>query len=466
MEKRALANAVGLALEPAIRSSAADPYTDADLLGRLVREALLGYGLGQNDPEAPLRDIIAAGGSVLLKPSWVLHRNAAGHGLAPLVTSNEFILAVLKEVVRAEPGRIVLGDAPVQSCNFAELVTPEFEARARDICGGIPVQIVDFRSTVWIDPSRPAGIETTVRPADRYVQFDLGEGSLLEGVARQSEKFRISCYDHRDLQRNHQASRHRYLMCKELFEADTVISLPKLKTHKLAGLTGALKNTVGFVGSKDCLPHYRRGCPGSGGDSYERRSWLRAVAESLNDQANLNLGSRRYSLYSLAGRAFGLLARLGGNGLKNGGRWFGNDTVWRMALDLNRIAWYGKIDGAMSRSRQRIVWSLTDAIIAGQGHGPLSPTPLRLGAVTFSGSPVAADVVHAGLMGFDPAQIPLCQEAFSLSRWRLVDEEERIFARFDGEEYTPGERLSALGVKASPHPGWKRVLAAAGGRDV
>ena len=39
---------------------------------------------------------------------------------------------------------------------------------------------------------------------------------------------------------NHSAGRHRYLIAREIIEADLVINLPKLKTHKKSGVTGAL----------------------------------------------------------------------------------------------------------------------------------------------------------------------------------------------------------------------------------
>ena len=89
------------------------------------------------------------------------------------------------------------------------------------------------------------------------------------------------------------------------------------------------------------------------------------------------------------------------------GSWYGNDTVWRMVLDLNRIAMYGKIDGSMSSTPVRYVYSLTDGIIAGQHNGPLAPEPINMGAVTFACSSLFADMAHAALMHFDWRKIAL-----------------------------------------------------------
>jgi hypothetical protein len=94
------------------------------------------------------------------------------------------------------------------------------------------------------------------------------------------------------------------------------------------------------------------------------------------------------------------------------GAWYGNDTVWRMCLDLQRILLYGTPSGKMAGTRQRVVVTITDAIVAGEGEGPLAPEPVESGFVTGAVNAAAADWVHARLMGFDSEQIPLVRHAF------------------------------------------------------
>ncbi len=53
--------------------------------------------------------------------------------------------------------------------------------------------------------------------------------------------------------------------------------------------------------------------------------------------------------------------------------WYGNDTAWRMVIDLNKIAIYGKQDGTISKTPQLQPHSLCDEIIGGQGDWPLNP---------------------------------------------------------------------------------------------
>ena len=84
----------------------------------------------------------------------------------------------------------------------------------------------------------------------------------------------------------HQPGRHQYLVARDIIEADTVINLPKLKTHKKACLTGALKNMVGINGHKEYLPHHRKGGSGAGGDCYEGSSFFKGSSENLLDIAN------------------------------------------------------------------------------------------------------------------------------------------------------------------------------------
>ena len=61
------------------------------------------------------------------------------------------------------------------------------------------------------------------------------------------------------------------------------------------------------------------------------------------------------------------------------GNWFGNDTIWRMCLDLNKIVFYGNADGSLRepepQNRKRH-YVLVDGIIAGEGRGPLNPDPV------------------------------------------------------------------------------------------
>ena len=102
-----------------------------------------------------------------------------------------------------------------------------------------------------------------------YVIFDVGKDSYLEPITNDKKNlFRVNNYDPDRLAESHRAGVHKYCITKELFEADIIFSLPKVKTHQKAGITAALKNLVGLNGDKDYLPHHRIGGTEIGGDCY------------------------------------------------------------------------------------------------------------------------------------------------------------------------------------------------------
>ena len=73
----------------------------------------------------------------------------------------------------------------------------------------------------------------------------------------------------------------------------------------------------------------------------------------------------------------------------------------------------------MRERPQREEISIVDAVVAGQGEGPLSPEPLGTGAVFAARNPVVGDYLGAQALGFDPAKIPLLRHACDDMRWRI-----------------------------------------------
>ena len=387
--------------------------------GAVVRELLRDWGLdpgryGQTDWN-PLGAWIAPGMSVTLKPNWVRHNNYSGQGLECLVTHVSVIEAVLAYVALAHPSRVVVGDAPLQGCNFSELSRlcdlDEMAQRFRKL--GFVLDIVDFRRTVLHGSKSGAPRDENRRDMESFVLYDLAGESLLETISGDSRKFRVTMYNPDLMQRTHAPGRHQYLVAREVIDADVVINLPKLKTHKKAGMTGALKNLIGINGNKEYLPHHRKGCPQTGGDCYESDSVLKRAAETLMDSAFRRKDGAAQSL--LANSAELLLrgaVRLGSDNNMEGS-WYGNDTIWRTCLDLQRILRYGDLHGKLRDVPQRTVLSITDAIIGGEGEGPLASTPIGSGFMTASSNPAAAEWVNTRLMGFDPERIPLVRGAFA-----------------------------------------------------
>lgn len=402
----------------------------------------------------PLDTVIAPGDRVVLKPNWVLHENQSGAGLECLVTHPDVLCAVLDYVLLTRPARVIVGDAPVQSCDLPRLwkqlaIEQRLGAYGK---GGIPVELRDFRRTI-LNERR---LEQCA-PEERYVLFDLGRESLLEPITTGTERFRVTMYNPSLLEHRHAPGRHQYLIAAELMEADVVINLPKLKTHKKSCVTGTLKNLVGINGNKEFLPHHRRGGHARGGDCYSGGSWWKERAEDVLDFANrAPAGSAQAGLSRLAEVLTGVGVRMGAESGDLEGSWFGNDTVWRMCLDLQRILRYGTVRGTLERKPQRRVFSLTDAIVAGQGEGPLANVPASAGFLTASTSPVAADWVHCRLMGFDPEKIPLVREAFGRFSYPLVDFPSSAVLALTAAGAIPATGLEpVLGHPFEPPAGWR-----------
>jgi uncharacterized protein (DUF362 family) len=395
---------------------------------------------------------------VVLKPNWVSHQNESNGGFDCLVTHTSVIEAVLEYVVLTLPSAIVIGDAPIQGCDFQRLrdvsgidgVAERFSSR------GVAVQIADFRRTV-LEGARLGDRRHENRGSQQdYVLVDLAGDSLLESYATEAGRFRVTMYNPDYLRRTHTAGRHQYLIARQILESDVVVNLPKLKCHKKACITGALKNLVGINGNKEYLPHHRKGGSGSGGDCYVGGSWLKARAEDLLDSANRMRPGRLQSVVARSAELAVSGAVLFGSGDRNvEGSWYGNDTIWRTSLDLQRLLRYARPDGTLERSPQRTVISITDAIIAGEGEGPLAPLPAPAGLVTGALNPAAAEWVHAILMGFDPRRIPLVREAFSRTSYPITDfPAEKIVVRTAEGAITPSELPLALGRPFRPPEGW------------
>ena len=405
----------------------------------------------------PLGAIVRAGDKVVIKPNWVHHHNGSGHGLECLVTHTSVIEAILLYVAKATPQSIIVCDAPIQICDFEALMAncgvPEMMQRVT--ANKVEAVIKDLRRTIRRGETLSGKVQEDCRSMENYILFDLRSDSLLEAVTHKESEFRVTMYNPDLLKRTHSLGRHQYLVARDVIEADVVINVPKLKTHKKACLTGALKNMVGINGHKEYLPHHRKGGSGNGGDCYPGRSLVKRLVEEVLDAANRARGPVVRPLLAATVRATMALGKVVGEDNNYEGSWRGNDTVWRMCLDLQRVLHYGLLDGTLSDQVQRKVLTITDAIVAGEGNGPLSPTPVDLGMMTFAMNPAALDWVHAILMGLTPEGIPLTREAFRHYRYPLTDfSPEDIVVHVDGLPVQCGELFARYGHPFRLPTGW------------
>jgi uncharacterized protein (DUF362 family) len=387
---------------------------------------------------------------VLIKPNLVMHNKKNDDEIC-LRTNDNFILAVLEIILRKKPAKVVIGDAPIQGCYWNQVIKKPFLDRIHKL--GIeyntPIEIRDFRRTTF-DPKLNNPPKER-KPLSDYIIFDLGKDSTLEPVSNYTKKlFRVTDYSPNRLYDSHSPGVHRYCIVKELFESDVIISLPKVKTHQKTGLTNALKNLVGLNGDKEFLPHHRRGGTKTGGDCYPGFHPLLSLAEHVLDHANKTQGKWIYPVLCKAAIILWKLS-LPSKYQNLSAAWYGNDTTWRMVLDINKIAIYGKADGTLSESPQRLVYSICDGIIAGQGDGPLNPDPLPLGIICSSNNTYLTDVIVSQLLRFNIEKIPLIKNALTKQKWSNVS------IVLNNRKSSLLE-LKKISIKTIPPPGWVRYL--------
>ena len=408
----------------------------------------------------PLADIIP-NKKVVVKPNWVVHKNGSGRGLDCLVTHTTVLDAILQYVIMAAPERIVLGDAPIQGCDFGTLLNVSGVSAMIDRFSknGHYIQLKDFRRTVRPDHRLATRPHEACRPLDEFILYDLGSASALDEITKPSTEFRVTMYNPDLLKSTHSAGKHQYLIARDVIESDVVINVPKLKTHKKACVTGALKNMVGMNGHKEYLPHHRKGNPQSGGDCYPQQSHLKNFVEDLLDATNRARGSFARMVLAnavLAGRGLGKILKIDND---YEGSWYGNDTVWRMTLDLQRILYYGRPDGTLADTPQRLVLTVTDAIVAGEGDGPLSPTPIGLGMITMGMNTAAVEWVNTVLMGLSPRQISLTRESFTPHPYPLADfSPEAISVFVNGQPIAAADLFAQYGRAFRLPKGWRKLV--------
>jgi uncharacterized protein (DUF362 family) len=435
-----------------------------------VREALRLTGLdvehfGRKEWN-PLGGLVHPGDTVVLKPNFIrdFRETHLGHENC-LITHGSIIRAVLDYVCIAlkRRGRIIIADAPQNDADFNAIRRIAGLNEVQEFYGrhaGVEVEVYDLRleRTRKVD-GVICGHEPLSGDPAGYVKVDLGRHSMFAEVEHLCHLLYGSEYDTSEIRRHHTGGVHEYLVSKTVLDADCIINLPKLKTHKKTGITVCLKNLVGINGNKNWLPHHRLGTPAQGGDQFADDGVVhrmeRGVMECFRQVFPL-LGSMR-TLMAKPLKAFGrrCFGDTNTDAIRSG-NWYGNDTTWRMVLDLNRILLYAGQDGYLHDAPSRRVFCIVDGIVGGEGNGPLDPTPKAAGVVLAGANAVAVELVCARLMGFDYQCVPLLSRGLATQPLPL--------ARFAYSDVVCASknpvlqgRLCEMGefLRFRPHFGWQ-----------
>ena len=71
------------------------------------------------DGKGAFGDLIPAGARVLIKPNFVLDHNQGTGGMDPMITHQSVVKAVANAALQSDAAEVIVGDAPIQTCDFA-----------------------------------------------------------------------------------------------------------------------------------------------------------------------------------------------------------------------------------------------------------------------------------------------------------------------------------------------------------
>jgi uncharacterized protein (DUF362 family) len=465
---------------PELTSKGFDEAASANLVYDAVRNAftLLGLDLEHIGSPVwnPLGRYIQPGSKIVLKPNFVLHEFGPYVGTNCLTTHGSVIRAVVDYVFLAggPESSIIIADAPLQGADFDRILRN----------AGIPqiqeyywkkfryeIKAIDLRRVRAIIDERSSLIKKTQElPGDPlgYTVINLGKDSRLSELDRAGTHYVVGDYNIEVTNTRHRPQVHEYVVSNTILEADTLISLPKLKTHSKTGITVALKNVVGIIGSKDCLPHHRYGKAAKGGDEFAADyplTWYLCARVHGYLQGKVSVPLWR-GLRRMAEALFGAGTPMdrGDRSLQtrfySSGGWYGNDTIWRTVDDLNRILFlYNTASGNLETKPQRRFFAVVDGIIGMEGNGPLRGVPKPCGIIIAGDDPLTIDVIAASLMGFDWKKIRLLRGTAEYSG----DMRYSSFSRDDSEiniasnipHWTSMAELKARHLGFIPPAGWR-----------
>lgn len=433
---------------------------------RMVRTVLRDAGLDMaryGTPQwNPLGEWIRRGQKVFCLVNFVTSRRPWQRqaDVCGMLTHGSVIRPILDYLLIAtgRPDLVSFGNAPVQGAHLPTIMLDTGAGAIQNFyiqqtgCDPGPRDLRLYISNVSVFGYMRNSASSDM---DDDVTFDLGRASLLDGLPDGAfSRFRIADYGASANQLFHDRSRHLYRVHKAAIEADVLFHIPKLKVHGKVGLTCALKGAVGAISRKECLAHHQTGSPSEGGDEFPKTTLLtrayRALGERRLDKISMFQNGIRTAHTNL-GRILDHLFKMD---IK--GHWYGNNTAWRMALDINQCLLYGKPDGSLSKKPTRKMVSLVDGIIGGEGNGPIHVTGRPAGVLLLSEDICAGDAVAALTISFDPNRIPLIRESFCLSPRPLTQTKlDNLNVRVNGALVHSSELADVLDLRFQPPRGWR-----------
>lgn len=398
----------------------------------------------------PFGSFIFPGHTVLLKPNLVKHFSERG-GVSGLITHGSLIRAVVDYVYIAlkGKGRIVIADGPMDDGDFEGIagLTGLYEIRRfYKEKVDFNIEIYDLRQERVIKKNEKIvqRIKLEGDPAG-YTSVDLGKMSEFKKGSLDYRSFRGAECKTDVMSAHHNEDKNEYLISNTFLNSDVVINLPKMKTHKRSGVTLALKNMVGITGDRNWLPHSSETpCCGKKKDSKKSLTGIFGLIKKVIGLAR----PLRDILRQFVGVSEATI---------QAGNWYGNDIIWRTIIDLAHITSYADKDGVMQTDKQRKIFAIVDGIVAGEGDGPLNPSPKKCGVLIAGFNGFCVDAATSRVMGFDPMKIPKFKNISDENYLRLcgldITDIQCVSNVEDWDKRFFDIKGRCMGFK--PHYGWK-----------
>lgn len=353
----------------------------------------------------PFGDFIKKGNKVVIKPNLVKHINNSEDGSTDsLITNFSIIRPIIDYCLIAlnKSGSLMIGDAPVQECMFDEVIKLYGMEEALDIYknNNYKISLLDFRKNQNNDA--------------RCTLIDLGKSSEFVEVDDKCDKYAITNYNLKYMHEHHNKDKHEYLISSDILEANVIINLPKPKVHRKAGMTACLKNFIGINAKKEYIPHHMNGNVKSGGDEYPENSLIKKV-----ESVAKNYTYKNSFLLKLFRKGVKSMLKVSKKNKYLEGSWYGNDTIWRSIIDINKIVIYADNKGKMTNKKQRIIFNLADMIVSGEKEGPLLPSDKKVGMLVSSFNSLNMDNIICKIMGFEPDKIKYIHNGLSLKKYEI-----------------------------------------------
>lgn len=338
---------------------------DLDELKNIFIKMFSNLGFSKKNP---FENLVKPGDRVFIKPNWVASswRKSCDHvdNLYSVITHPSIIETVADYVALALKGKgeIIIGDNPSIDANFEELMEYTKIKRIENKYD-VKCTILDLRPLICDNLKNYGRLDAMKQQQGDPLggtTVNLGNNSLLFGI--DPSKFRGVFDDRTETIESHKENVQLYTYSKTLYESDVYISIPKLKTHHKVGATLNLKGLVGSIIKKNQLVHWKIGYPEIGGDEYPNYN---SYKNSINQKVT------------------------------HRGAWYGNDTIWRMVVDL----YLGM------QKRERKYFSVIDGVIGGEGQGPFCPNSKKSNTIIMGTDLVNVDIVACRYMGFNPNKI-------------------------------------------------------------